>query len=228
MLIASWMAFIGFGSPTLPSTLPPAASSSSGTASARTSRAASSGWSSGSIALARPPTTFGTSSVNVAPPRAARSRTASMSAGGAAVLCATMRTRVAAIGAVFHAPPSPAFRRDDERSDRMDFRLELIAVPVSDVDRAKTFYTEQAGFHADHDHRVSDEIRFVQLTPPGSACSIAIGHGTVESEPGSLEGLQPVVSDIEVARDELAGRGVEVDHIQAFPWGWFVFFADPD
>ena len=110
----------------------------------------------------------------------------------------------------------------------MDFKLELVAVPVSDVDRAKAFYTEQAGFNADHDHTVSDEIRFVQLTPPGSGCSIAIGKGVSPSEPGSLQGLQLVVADIEAARAELAGRGVEVSEIQDYPWGKFVFFTDPD
>jgi predicted enzyme related to lactoylglutathione lyase len=110
----------------------------------------------------------------------------------------------------------------------MDWKLELIAVPVSDVDRAKTFYTENAGFNADHDHRVTDELRFVQLTPPGSACSIAIGTGIVDSPPGSVQGLQLVVSDIEAARTELIERGVEVSEIQTFPWGSFVFFSDPD
>jgi catechol 2,3-dioxygenase-like lactoylglutathione lyase family enzyme len=110
----------------------------------------------------------------------------------------------------------------------MDFKLELVAVPVSDVDRAKVFYTEKAGFNADHDHQVSDEIRFVQLTPPGSACSIALGKGIVDTEPGSVQGLQMVVSDINAARDELAGRGVEVSDVQEFPWGSFVFFSDPD
>ncbi|MDT4945062.1 MAG: hypothetical protein QOH14_1795 [Pseudonocardiales bacterium] len=110
----------------------------------------------------------------------------------------------------------------------MDFKLELIAVPVSDVDRAKTFYTEQAGFNADHDHRVSDDIRFVQLTPPGSACSISIGQGISTAAPGSVQGLQLVVSDITAAADELSGRGVEVGEIQDFPWGRFVFFSDPD
>jgi predicted enzyme related to lactoylglutathione lyase len=110
----------------------------------------------------------------------------------------------------------------------MDFKLELIAVPVSDVDRAKAFYVEQAGFNLDHDHRVSDEMRFVQLTPPGSACSIAFGEGIIESPPGSLDGLQLVVRDIEAARDELAGRGLDVGEIQDFPWGRFVFFSDPD
>ena len=110
----------------------------------------------------------------------------------------------------------------------MDFKLELIPVPVSDVDRAKAFYTENAGFNADHDHRVSDEIRFVQLTPPGSACSISIGEGLIDTPPGSAKGLQLVVDDIEAARSELAGRGVEVSDVQDFPWGRFVFFSDPD
>jgi len=110
----------------------------------------------------------------------------------------------------------------------MDFRLELVAVPVSDVDRAKEFYAEQAGFAADHDHAVSEQIRFVQLTPPGSACSIAIGKGVTEAPPGSVQGLQLVVTDIEAARAELAGRGVDVSEIQDFPWGRFVFFRDPD
>jgi catechol 2,3-dioxygenase-like lactoylglutathione lyase family enzyme len=110
----------------------------------------------------------------------------------------------------------------------VDFKLELVAVPVSDVDRAKAFYTEKAGFNADHDHVVSDEVRFVQLTPPGSACSISIGKGLIDSAPGSLQGLQLVVTDIQAAHDELAGRGVEVSDVQSFPWGDFVFFTDPD
>jgi predicted enzyme related to lactoylglutathione lyase len=110
----------------------------------------------------------------------------------------------------------------------MDFKLELVAVPVSDVDRAKAFYVDQAGFNADHDHTVSDDMRFVQLTPPGSACSIAIGKGVVEAEPGSVKGLQLVVKDIEQAHATLAGRGVQVSDVQDFPWGRFVFFADPD
>jgi catechol 2,3-dioxygenase-like lactoylglutathione lyase family enzyme len=110
----------------------------------------------------------------------------------------------------------------------MDYKLELVAVPVSDVDRAKAFYTEKAGFNADHDHVVSEDIRFVQLTPPGSACSIAIGKGLVDAAPGSAKGLQLVVDDIQAARDDLAGRGVEVSDVQSFPWGDFVFFADPD
>jgi predicted enzyme related to lactoylglutathione lyase len=110
----------------------------------------------------------------------------------------------------------------------VDWRLELVQVPVSDVDRAKAFYTEQVGFNADHDHQVSDELRFVQLTPPGSAASISFGTGLTEMPPGSLEGLQMVVPDIEAARAELAGRGVEVSEVQHFPWGSFVFFSDPD
>ena len=110
----------------------------------------------------------------------------------------------------------------------MDFKLELVAVPVSDVDRAKAFYVDQAGFNADHDHRVSDEIRFVQLTPPGSACSIALGTGVIDTPPGSVQGLQLVVEDIEAAHEELSRRGVEVSDVQDFPWGRFVFFSDPD
>ncbi|SRR6266487_1101418 len=110
----------------------------------------------------------------------------------------------------------------------MDWKLELVAVPVSDVDRAKSFYTERVGFNADHDHKVSEGVRFVQLTPPGSACSIALGEGIVASAPGSLQGLQLVVSDINAARGELAGRGVDVSEVQEFPWGSFVFFSDPD
>src|SRR5947209_6082791 len=110
----------------------------------------------------------------------------------------------------------------------MDLKLELVAVPVSDVDRAKAFYVDQVGFVADHDQTVSDDIRFVQLTPPGSACSIAFGRGIVDSAPGSLKGLQLVVADADAAREELAGRGVEVSDVQDFPWGRFVYFSDPD
>jgi predicted enzyme related to lactoylglutathione lyase len=110
----------------------------------------------------------------------------------------------------------------------MDWKLELVAVPVSDVDRAKAFYSEQVGFNADHDHQVSDEMRFVQLTPPGSACSIAIGTGIMETEPGSVQGLQLVVSDVDAARARLVEGGVEVGEVQEFPWGRFVFFKDPD
>src|SRR6185295_9461880 len=111
---------------------------------------------------------------------------------------------------------------------RMDWKLELITVPVTDVDRAKAFYTEQVGFNADHDHTVSDDLRFVQLTPPGSACSIAIGRGVVDAAPGSVKGLQIVVSDVAAARAELLERGVEVSDVQEFPWGLFVHFSDPD
>jgi catechol 2,3-dioxygenase-like lactoylglutathione lyase family enzyme len=110
----------------------------------------------------------------------------------------------------------------------VDMKLELVAIPVSDVDRAKAFYTEKAGFHADHDHTVSAEIRFVQLTPPGSACSIAIGKGITDAVPGSVTGLQAVVADIEAARQELVARGAEVSDVQDLDWGRFVFFADPD
>jgi predicted enzyme related to lactoylglutathione lyase len=110
----------------------------------------------------------------------------------------------------------------------VDFRLELIAIPVSDPDRAKEFYTQKAGFNADHDHTLSDEIRFIQLTPPGSACSIALGKGLIDTPPGSAQGLQMVVDDIEAARAELVGRGLDVGEVQDFPWGRFVFFQDPD
>src|SRR5829696_6488022 len=110
----------------------------------------------------------------------------------------------------------------------MDFKLELITVPVSDVDRAKAFYVDQVGFNADHDHRVSDELRFVQLTPRGSACSIALTTGAHEMEPGTIEGLQLVVEDADAARAELLERGVEASEVQEFPWGRFTFFKDPD
>jgi predicted enzyme related to lactoylglutathione lyase len=110
----------------------------------------------------------------------------------------------------------------------MDWKLELVAIPVSDVDRAKAFYAEKVGFNADHDQKVSDEIRFVQLTPPGSACSIALGKGLVDTPPGSAQGLQLVVSDVKAARAQLVERGVEVSDVQDFPWGSFVFFSDPD
>jgi len=110
----------------------------------------------------------------------------------------------------------------------MDWKLELVVVPVSDVDRAKAFYTEQLGFNADHDHVVSDELRFVQLTPPGSGCSIALGKGLIDTAPGSLKGVQLVVDDIEVAHNQLRDRGVAVSEVQDFPWGRFVFFSDPD
>jgi predicted enzyme related to lactoylglutathione lyase len=110
----------------------------------------------------------------------------------------------------------------------MDWKLELVAIPVTDVDRAKTFYVEQVGFVADHDHTMSDEMRFVQLTPPGSACSIAIGRGITDAEPGSVRGVQLVVPDINAAHASLQEHGVDVSEIQQFPWGDFVFFSDPD
>ncbi|MFE2478932.1 VOC family protein [Streptomyces sp. NPDC059389] len=109
----------------------------------------------------------------------------------------------------------------------MDIKLELVAVPVTDVDRAKAFY-ERVGFHADHDVTVSEDIRFVQLTPPGSACSIALGNGLTRMAPGSLDNMQVVVTDIEEAYEDLRGRGIEVTEIQDMPWGSFVYFSDPD
>ncbi|WP_432122943.1 VOC family protein [Streptomyces sp. S1] len=109
----------------------------------------------------------------------------------------------------------------------MDIKLELIGVPVTDVDRAKAFY-EKVGFHADHDVTVSEDVRFVQLTPPGSACSIALGKGITAMEPGSLDNLQVVVTDVQEAHDDLAGRGIEVSEIDDQPWGSFVYFTDPD
>jgi catechol 2,3-dioxygenase-like lactoylglutathione lyase family enzyme len=110
----------------------------------------------------------------------------------------------------------------------MDWKLELVAVPVSDVDRAKAFYTAQVGFNADYDHQVSDTLRFVQLTPPGSACSIALGTGISDAAPGSVQGLQLVVADVAAARAQLVERGVAVSDVQVLPWGSFVFFSDPD
>ena len=110
----------------------------------------------------------------------------------------------------------------------MDWKLEVVAVPVSDVDRAKTFYSEQVGFHLDHDHTVNENLRFVQLTPPGSGCSIAIGEGIVDTPPGSLAGLQLVVEDARAARAELVARGVEATEVEDLPWGSFTYFRDPD
>ena len=110
----------------------------------------------------------------------------------------------------------------------MDWKLELVAVPVSDVDRAKAFYVDRVGFNADHDHRVSDELRFVQLTPPGSACSIALGMGITDALPGSVAGLQLVVDDVVSAREQLIERGVDASEVEHLPWGSFVFFRDPD
>ena len=110
----------------------------------------------------------------------------------------------------------------------MDWKLELVSVPVSDVDRAKAFYVEQVGFNADHDHRVSDELRFVQLTPPGSACSIALGTGITEMQPGSVEGCRSSSTTSRPPATNSSARGVEVSDVQEFPWGRFVFFTDPD
>ena len=111
---------------------------------------------------------------------------------------------------------------------KIEWKLELVQVPVSDVDRAKAFYADQLGFIAEHDHRVNEELRFVQLTPPGSACSISLTSGAHQMEPGSLKGLQLVVEDAAAARAELLERGVEASEVQEFPWGRFTFFADPD
>src|ERR1700751_3928401 len=121
-------------------------------------------------------------------------------------------------------------RRADRKETPMatSMRLELIQVPVSDIERAKAFYVEKVGFNADHDHQVTDELRFVQLTPPGSACSIALTSGAHQMKPGSIEGLQMVVDDANASRQQLAERGVEVSDVQEFPWGSFVFFHDPD
>ena len=110
----------------------------------------------------------------------------------------------------------------------MDMKLELVSVPVADVDRAKAFYTERVGFVCDVDASPDDATRFVQLTPPGSACSVAIGRGITSATPGSVEGLQMVVADASAARDELRARGVDASDVQVFPWGSFVYFADPD
>jgi predicted enzyme related to lactoylglutathione lyase len=109
----------------------------------------------------------------------------------------------------------------------VEYRLELVPTPVSDVERTKAFY-EQLGWSVDQDHTISDELRFVQVTPPGSACSIAFGKGLTEADPGSIEALQVVVDDIEAARDDLVGRGIDVRGIEDFPWGRFVWFDDPD
>jgi catechol 2,3-dioxygenase-like lactoylglutathione lyase family enzyme len=110
----------------------------------------------------------------------------------------------------------------------MDLKLELVCVPVTDVDRAKAFYVDQVGFVADHDQRVNESLRFVQLTPPGSGCSICIGEGLTTMTPGTLEGLQLVVDDADAARADFAGRGLDVGEVQDLPWGRFVYFKDPD
>jgi catechol 2,3-dioxygenase-like lactoylglutathione lyase family enzyme len=110
----------------------------------------------------------------------------------------------------------------------MDWKIELVAIPVTDVDRAKAFYVDQVGFHADHDYQVSDTLRFVQLTPPGSACSIVLGTGVTEMAPGSQKGVQVVVADVAAARQRLLDNGVPASEIDVQPWGSFVSFGDPD
>jgi predicted enzyme related to lactoylglutathione lyase len=110
----------------------------------------------------------------------------------------------------------------------MDWKLELVAIPVSDVDRAIAFYTKQVGFTLDHDHHISDELRFVQITPPGSSCSISFGVGITTREPGSVEGLQVVVDDAAAAREHLVANGVDASEVVDYPWGRFTFFRDPD
>jgi catechol 2,3-dioxygenase-like lactoylglutathione lyase family enzyme len=110
----------------------------------------------------------------------------------------------------------------------MSWKIELVAIPVTDVDRAKAFYVDQVGFNADHDVQVNEGLRFVQLTPPGSACSIVMGDGITEMAPGSQKGVQVVVEDVEAARQELIGRGVEASDVDVQPWGSFVTFSDPD
>ena len=110
----------------------------------------------------------------------------------------------------------------------MDWKIELVAIPVADVDRAKAFYTDQVGFHADHDHQVNENLRFVQLTPPGSACSVVLGTGVTEMPPGSQKGVQIVIDDAEAARKQLVDNGVEPSEVDELPWGRFVYFSDPD
>jgi predicted enzyme related to lactoylglutathione lyase len=110
----------------------------------------------------------------------------------------------------------------------MDWKIELVAIPVADVDRAKSFYVDQVGFNADHDHQVNPELRFVQLTPPGSACSVVLGTGITEMAPGSQKGVQVVVADVAEARRQLVANGVDASEVDVQPWGSFVYFADPD
>src|ERR1700749_2688594 len=105
-----------------------------------------------------------------------------------------------------------------------DLRLELVVIPVTDVDRAKAFYVDKAGFHADHDQRVNEQLRFVQLTPPGSACSIAFGEGITDAEPGTVKGLQLVTADVEAERAGFLERGLDPGEVQNLPWGRFVYF----
>jgi len=115
-----------------------------------------------------------------------------------------------------------------EQPGGLTYKLELVNVPVSDVDRSIEFYRDRVGFNLDHDHQVTPELRFVQLTPPGSGCSISIGTSLSEAQPGSVNGLQLVVADIEAAQADLSGRGLAVGEISDLPWGSFVFFEDPD
>jgi catechol 2,3-dioxygenase-like lactoylglutathione lyase family enzyme len=110
----------------------------------------------------------------------------------------------------------------------MEMRIELVPIPVTDVDRAKSFYVDKVGFAADHDYVISPELRFVQLTPPGSACSVVLGVGITDMPPGSQRGVQMVVADADAARKELTERGVEVSEVDEQPWGRFVYFGDPD
>jgi predicted enzyme related to lactoylglutathione lyase len=118
--------------------------------------------------------------------------------------------------------------RPTEYVSGMDWKIELIAIPVTDVDRAKAFYVDQVGFHADHDHKVHEDLRFVQLTPPGSACSIVLGTGVTEMPPGSQKGVQIVVADVNEARRQLISNGVQASDVDVQPWGSFVTFSDPD
>ncbi len=126
----------------------------------------------------------------------------------------------------------PAYRRQSVESwytvPEMDWKIELAAIPVTDAGRAKAFCVEQAGLHADHDHQVNDALRFVQLTPPGPACSIVPGTGITQMPPGPRKGVQCVVADAEAARRELLARGVEASDVDVQPWGSFVTFSDPD
>ena len=115
-----------------------------------------------------------------------------------------------------------------EEGSIVDWKIELVMVPVTDVDRAKAFYVDQVGFHADQDNRVGEDLRFVQLTPPGSACSIAIGQGITEMAPGTQQGIQVVVADADAAMAELLAKGVQASDVDDQPWGRFVYFTDPD
>jgi predicted enzyme related to lactoylglutathione lyase len=110
----------------------------------------------------------------------------------------------------------------------MDMKLEVVFVPVTDVDRAKAFYVDQVGFNADHDIQVNPELRFVQLTPPGSACSVVMGVGVTQMTPGSQQGVMMVVEDAAAVREQLLSNGVKASEIDVQPWGSFVTFADPD